>query len=169
MNYGKAFIAGVIGGLVMGVIMMIAHSTGMTPMNMPIYQGSMITGETTPTSWMLGMFMHLMISGLIGIVYAAGFVYLAKRADWVVGAGFGVIHWLVAGVFFGMMGMMHSLMQTGELAKPGMFAVNFGLISIVAVLVLHVLYGAIVGAIYDQGLEVIDLDKRKIDLDDEPY
>ncbi len=39
MNFGKAFIAGIVGGLVMGIIMVIAHSTGMTPMNMPMYQG----------------------------------------------------------------------------------------------------------------------------------
>ncbi len=154
MNYGKAFVAGVVGGLVMGVIMMIAHSTGMTPLDMPMYQGSMMMGEVNPASWWLGMFSHLVISGLIAIVYAAGFVYLAKRADWIAGAAFGVIHWLVAGVFLAMMGGIHPLMQSGALEKPGIFAVNFGFVSIAAVLILHVIYGAIVGAIYS-GAEAI--------------
>lgn len=148
MNYGRAFIAGVIGGLVMGIIMMIAHSTEMTPMNMPMYQGSMMTGEVSSMAWWLGMFSHLIISGLIGLIYAAGFEYVTHASSWLIGTGFGVIHWLIAGVFLGMMGMMHPLMQSGKLDAPGFFAANFGMMSIIAVLVLHIIYGAVVGLIY---------------------
>ena len=148
MNLGKAFIAGVVAGLIMGIIMVIAHAVGMTPMNMPMYQGSLMTGEISTMSWWLGMFSHLIISGLIGIVYAIGFEYITKKSGWLTGAIFGFVHWIIAGLFFGMMGAMHPLMQSGRLDAPGMFAVNFGIVSIVAVLMLHLLYGAIVGAIY---------------------
>lgn len=150
MNLGRAFLAGVIGGMVMGMMLMVAHSSSMTPLNMAMYQGSMMLGETSSTAWWLGMFSHLMISGLIGIIYAVGFEYITKASSWLIGAGFGIVHWLIAGVFLGMMSMMHPLMQAGgELAPPGFFATNFGMFSIIAVLVLHVIYGAIVGLIYN--------------------
>lgn len=156
MNLGKAFIAGVIAGLVMGIIMVIAHSTGMTPMNMPMYQGSMMTGEATSTAWWLGMFSHLIVSGLIALVYAVGFEYIAKKSTWLIGAAFGFVHWIIAGIFLGMMSNIHPLMQDGRLDAPGFFAANFGSVSIVAVLLLHIIYGAIVGAIYTTNEVVAD-------------
>ncbi|MGI8495640.1 MAG: hypothetical protein ACR2L1_10080 [Pyrinomonadaceae bacterium] len=51
MNFGRAFLAGVVGGIVMTIIMTIGHSTGMTPLNMPMYQGSAMLGETSSTAW----------------------------------------------------------------------------------------------------------------------
>ncbi|MGI8668730.1 MAG: hypothetical protein ACR2J3_02665 [Aridibacter sp.] len=72
--------------------MVIAHSTGMTPMNMPMYQGSLMTGEATSTAWWLGMFSHLIVSGLIALIYAVGFEYITKKSNWVIGAAFGFIH-----------------------------------------------------------------------------
>lgn len=158
MNYGKAFYAGVFGGLIMGIIMMIAHYTDMTPLDMPMYQGSLMLGEISSMAWWVGMFSHLIISGLIAIVYAFGFVYFVEKANWVVGAVFGFIHWLIAGVFFGIMSFVHPLMQTNELASPGIFATNFGYFSIAAVLILHLIYGAVVGAIYNPGRDHINLD-----------
>ncbi|MGI8668731.1 MAG: hypothetical protein ACR2J3_02670 [Aridibacter sp.] len=47
-----------------------------------------------------------------------------------------------------MMSNAHPLMQNGTLPAPGFFAANFGIMSIIAVLLLHIIYGAVVGAIY---------------------
>lgn len=107
-----------------------------------------MTGAVSSTAWWLGMFSHLIVSGLIAFLYAAGFEYITKASSWLIGAGFGVIHWLIAGVFLGMMSGVHPLMQDARLDGPGFFAANFGMMSIVAVLLLHIIYGAIVGAIY---------------------
>jgi polyferredoxin len=87
------------------------------------------------------------------LIYAAGFEYITHKPNWMLGAAFGIVHWLVAGVFLGMMSSMHPLMTAasptaGQLAAPGFFAANFGIMAIVAVLVLYIIYGAIVGALY---------------------
>lgn len=154
MNFGRAFIAGVIGGAVMTVLMFMGRMMGMTAMNLEMAMGSMITQTIGSTSWIIGFVMHLMISGLIALVYAFGFENITHKAGWLTGAGFGVIHVIIAGIFMGMMGMMHPLMVSsqpvpdGRLLAPGYFAMNFGMMTTVAFIMLHLIYGAIVGAFY---------------------
>ncbi len=103
---------------------------------------------------MIGLVIHLMISGLIALVYAYGFEHITHKAGWLTGAGFGVIHVLIAGVFMGMIGMIHRLMvasqpvPAGHLLAPGFFAANFGMLTVGAFVMLHLLYGAIVGGFY---------------------
>ncbi|MGI8495639.1 MAG: hypothetical protein ACR2L1_10075 [Pyrinomonadaceae bacterium] len=87
------------------------------------------------------MFSHLIVSSLIALIYAVGFEYVTHASSWLIGAGFGIIHWLIAGVFMGIMSSMHPLMARGELAAPGFFAANFGIMSMVAFLVLHIFTG----------------------------
>ncbi len=154
MNFGKAFLAGVIGGVVMTVLMFMGRMMGMTEMNLEMAMGSMMTQSVSSISWIIGFVMHLMISGLIALVYAYGFEYITHKAGWLTGAGFAVIHTIIAGIFMGMMGMMHPLMVAsqpvpdGKLLAPGFFASNFGMMTVIAVIMLHLIYGAIVGALY---------------------
>jgi hypothetical protein len=87
MNWGKAFIAGVIGGAVMSILLALARAMGM-PANLEVMQGTMLGLEPGATAWIVGFIMHLMISGLIALVYAAGFEYVTHRAGWLVGVPF---------------------------------------------------------------------------------
>ncbi len=162
MNFGRAFIAGVIGGAVMTVLMFMGRMMGMTAMNLEMAMGSMLMQSVSTISWIIGLVMHLMLSGLIALVYAYGFEYVVHKAGWLTGAGFGVIHTIIAGIFMGMMGMMHPLMTAGppvpegRLLAPGFFAMNFGMMTTMAIIVLHLIYGAIVGAIYAPVLGTLD-------------
>ncbi len=154
MNYGRAFLAGVIGGAVMSLLMFMGRMMGMTTMNLEMAIGSMITQTVGSTSWILGFVMHLMISGLIALIYAFGFENVTHKAGWLTGAGFGLIHLIIAGLVMGMMGSIHPLMVAsqpvpeGRLLAPGFFAMNFGMMTTVAFIMLHIIYGAIVGAMY---------------------
>ncbi|MGE0129052.1 MAG: DUF6789 family protein [Blastocatellales bacterium] len=153
MNYGRAFGAGALGGLVMTILMALGRMMGMTEMNLEMALGSMMTQNISSATWVMGFIMHLVISGLIALIYAAGFEYVTHRSNWLLGAGFGAIHTIIAGIVMGMMGGIHPLMAPppapeGYLMAPGFFASNFGPMTVMAFIVLHLIYGAIVGAMY---------------------
>ncbi len=95
----------------------------------------------------MGFVMHLIISGLIALVYAAGFEYVTQRAGWAVGIAFSLIHIIIAGMVFGMIPMMHPLMPD-QMPAPGVFMSNKGLMGVLAFAMLHMIYGAIVGGLY---------------------
>jgi len=145
MNTGRAFLAGVVGALAMSVMMALARAMGM-PANLEMLLGTMLGLEPGPTAWMLGLMMHLVAGGVFALFYAWGFENL-QTAGAGIGSLFGLGHALVAGVFMGMMPMIHPMVPE-VLPAPGPFMANLGMMGIVAEIVLHLLYGAIVGAMY---------------------
>lgn len=108
--------------------------------------GTMVADPGT-TAWIIGFVMHLMISGLIALIYAWGFEHVTHRAGWAVGAGFSLIHSVIAGMAMGMIPLIHPRMPN-PVMPPGFFMANLGTIGPVIVFMFHAVYGAIVGAIY---------------------
>lgn len=153
MNFWRAFLAGVVGGAIMTLLIAMARLLGMTTMDLELKLGSMISQEVNATSWVTGLVMHLIISGLIACIYAVGFEYVAHKASWLIGLGFAVIHTIIGGIFVGMMGQIHPLMPSDALPAPGPFAINFGTMTTVGFIVAHLIYGAIVGAMYEVTVE----------------
>lgn len=145
MKAGRAFLAGVIGGAVMSVGLAMGRAMGM-PANLEMMQGTMFLPPGT-TAFVVGLMMHLMISGLIALIYAWGFENVTHRAGWLVGVGFALIHTLIAGMVMGMMPMMHPMMPE-QMPSPGYFMSNLGAMGVVAEVMLHLIYGAIVGGMY---------------------
>ncbi len=104
-------------------------------------------GMPSAAKWVMGFIMHLIAGGIFVLIYAVGFEYLTHRAGWLVGAGFGLIHSLFAGLFMAMMPAMHPLIPEA-MPAPGAFMSNLGMMGVVAEIMLHLIYGAIVGAMY---------------------
>lgn len=99
--------------------------------------------------YMLGLMVHLMMGVIFAIVYAALFDILGVDANWLWGAIFGAVHGVIAGMAFGMMPAMHPRMGPSEvLAAPGLFGVRYGSMVPIGVLLLHVVFGAVVGGVY---------------------
>jgi hypothetical protein len=142
MNVGRAFLAGVVGGIVMSIGLAMGRAIGM-PADLEMMLGTMML-QPGAGAFLLGMMMHLIISG---VIYAWGFEYVTRRSSAAVGAGFGVIHGIIGGLFMSMMPMMHPLIPE-HMPAPGAFMSNMGLMGVVAEMVLHVIYGAVVGAVY---------------------
>ncbi len=145
MNLGRAFLAGVVGGIVMSMGLAMGRAMGM-PANIEMMLGTMLLQPGT-AAFMVGMVMHLMISGLIALIYAWGFETITHRSSALIGAGFGFMHAIIAGMVMGMMPMMHPLMPE-MMPAPGAFMSNLGMMGVLAEFILHILYGAVVGAIY---------------------
>jgi hypothetical protein len=146
MKLGKAFLAGVTGGAVLSILLAIVRAAGM-PATIELNLGSMITGSLGPAAYGVGLVAHLVLSGLIGLLYGIGFEYLTKRAGVGIGTAFGVIHALIGGVLMGLMPVMHPLMPS-QLPAPGPFMINFGAMGVAMFVGLHLIFGAIVGGMY---------------------
>jgi hypothetical protein len=154
MKMGKAFLAGVIGGVATTVLVTIARAMGM-PVNLEEMIGSMVTGELGATAYLVGLILHLLISGLIGLLYGLGFEFLTKRADWRTGVVFGLFHTVIAGLFLLVLPSIHPLMP-GEVPPPGALMANLGAMGVILFIKMHLIYGAIVGALYGSGEEPIE-------------
>jgi hypothetical protein len=146
MKFGKSFGAGVAGAVVMSIIMAMARAMAM-PVNLEMMLGTMMGGPPSLANWIMGFIIHLVAGGIFALIYAAGFEYLTHRADWLVGVGFGVIHSLFAGLLMAVMPAMHPLIPEA-LPAPGAFMLNLGLMGVLAEIILHLIYGAVVGAMY---------------------
>ena len=145
MNFGRAFAAGVVGGLVMSTGLAMGRAMGM-PADLERMLGTMVL-EPGTAAFTFGFVIHLIISGLIALIYAWGFEHVTHRAGAVMGAGFGAIHSVIGGLFMGLMPMMHPMIPE-QMPAPGVFMSNMGAMGVMAEIVLHVLYGMVVGAIY---------------------
>jgi hypothetical protein len=146
MKTGKAFLAGVVGAVAMSLIMAMARAMGME-VNLEMMLGTMFGASPGPGTWLFGLMMHLVISGLIALLYALGFEYVAHRAGWKIGLAFSLIHIAIGGIVMGMMPMMHPLVPE-QLSAPGAFMINHGMLGLGAFIMLHMIFGAIVGGMY---------------------
>lgn len=146
MNTSTAFMAGVVGGITMTIIMTLGRILGME-VNLEMMLGTMFGLRPSGGAWVLGLLVHLTVSGGIALLYAFAFEHLTHRAGAFVGAAFGLFHALLGGLVMAAVPPMHWLIPD-SMREPGMFLANFGTFAVVAFIVLHVLYGAIVGGLY---------------------
>jgi len=146
MKTGKAFVAGVVGGLVITLIGVVARAIGMK-INVEMMLGTMFGGPSSTGKWVLGLVLHLILSGLIALAYAAGFEYVAHRAGAAVGTVFSLVHIILAGVVLGMIPAIHPLIPE-KMAAPGAFMAAMGGAYVATFVIEHLIYGAIVGWMY---------------------
>jgi uncharacterized protein DUF6789 len=144
----RAIAAGFVGTVLMTMLMMMAPLMGMPKMDIAAMLGSMLPGPPPAmgsVAWLIGFGMHL----LIGIVVlSAGFAliskYLPTSSSVVKGVFFGVIVWLIAQLM--VMPMMGAGLFSSNLPQGAMLAAGS--------LMGHLVYGAVVGLIYNRGAEV---------------
>ncbi len=157
-----AIVAGLAGGAVMTMMITAARRAGMTEMDMALIQGAMATGDRQKAK-VLGLFTHLVVmSALVfGTIYGLLFAAFAVAEDdaWWVGAVFGAVHAVVAGIAFAMMPVMHPRMGGHAAAagagargvwleSPGPFGKNYGSVTPAGVVMAHVVYGVTVALVY---------------------
>ncbi|MBD3314242.1 MAG: hypothetical protein GF344_00515 [Chitinivibrionales bacterium] len=146
MKWARAFGSGLLGGAVMTAITAIARGMGM-PVNLAMMLGTIFGLAPSGAAWFLGFIVHLVVSGLLGILYGIGFEYVTHRANAGIGAAFSVAHILIAGLFLGAMPAIHPLIP-GMLNSPGIFLSNLGFAGVAVFVILHLIYGLIVGSAY---------------------
>ena len=150
-SLGAAIGAGIAGTAVMtGLLYMgIAMMPRQMTMNILYMYGSMMTRAKVP-AYVIGAMVHIGLGTLFAIIHTslyAGLDLETNLAAW--GLLFGFVHWMAAGMMLAMVGPMHPLMRSGELAAPGAFALKFPAFTVVGFLMLHLVYGVVVGSLYE--------------------
>jgi len=146
MRVGLAFVAGMIGWAVMVGLTILLRAVGATELNLSMIVGSLFTGQVSAGTWVLGFVAGLVISGLIALIYAAAFEGL-HRSNWRLGLIGGAVHAAIGGLFFGLLSSFHPAMPD-LIVPPGAFAANYGTVTVIGFIALHLLFGAIVGGMY---------------------
>ncbi|MEW2382634.1 hypothetical protein AB0873_11195 [Micromonospora sp. NPDC047707] len=153
-----ALVAGIVGGAVMSLMMAGMRRAGLTPMDISLIEGTMLTGRRE-LAVVLGLLMHLVVfSGLvIGSTYAGLFTWwnVDDSDGWWVGGLIGVPHALIGGLALALLPAIHPRMGAGSggrdglrVAPPGIFGRNYGAATVSGFFVVHVVYGAVFGAFY---------------------
>lgn len=137
----KAVIAGFIATVVLSAIMVMKSVMGIMPaMNAIAMLTHMAHGMLgTPASPMVGWVLHFIIGTVLwGILYALLFNVLPGRTALPKALVFSVGAWLL---------MMVLVMP---MAGQGLFALHIGAMAAVATLMLHLIWGAVLGFVYQK-------------------
>jgi len=146
---GWAVVSGLVGGAVliavvyMGIFMMPRQMK----MNILLLLGTMMV-PAGALAYVLGLMMHAGASAVFGLIHIGVFQGLDVEPNAAWGLLFGLVHWTVAGMAMGMMPMMHPRIRSGEIAAPGPFALGYPPLTAVGFLMVHLIYGVVVGGLY---------------------
>lgn len=155
LDYDVAAIigAGLLGGLIMIVALYMGRAMAPQQMRMDLL---LLLGTMTPMrlarpmAYMAGAMMHAGASVLFAFVHVGIFEVVGINDDLVLwGLLFGLFHWMFSGMAVGMMPLVHPLVRSGEMENPGPFALSMGPMTAMGFLMLHLLFGAVVGALYE--------------------
>lgn len=161
--YLNAFGYGVLGSLFMSVLMALLRWSNLSEFNFSMFLGSALTQSFSAQSFFMGFIWHLINGGIFGTVYAGGFRWLDKRdygldkkARTGKGLVFGLVHWLLFSLVMALSPNLHPLIPS-EIYPPGLFAINYGVITSLSALGLHLIFGYIVG----NGMEGRSFDRKR--------
>lgn len=133
MNIVKGFVAGFAATVALSVLMILKSMMGLMP-NLDVVGmlGTMSGGGVT-----MGWIGHFVIGTVVwGGLFALGNEYVPGQSQLIKGVWFGTGAWLL---------MMLFVMP---MAGAGIFGMNFGIMAPVMTLVLHWVFGAVLGLVY---------------------
>jgi len=139
--------AGFLGAAAMTAVMLAARGLDLSGIDLELLLGSLVTSTLGFGPWFLGLGIHFMIGAGFGMVYAA-LMETFNKSGWRAGLAIACVHVLAAGLILPLIGAAHPLVRTGLLPSPGPFASGMGGAAVVLFVLLHLLYGVIVGACY---------------------
>ncbi len=147
---GWAILAGLIGGGVMAAIlyMGIFMLPDQMKMNLFMMLGSMML-PVGAAAFVMGAMVHALMSVVFGLIHGAVFAAAdIDSAEWAWGLLFGLVHWAGVGMALGMLPLMHPRIRSGEVDAPGFYALNFPPMTAMGFLMLHLVFGVLVGVLY---------------------
>lgn len=131
MHQGRAFVAGVVGAAVMTLLFVWFNAVGIS---LPI--DTRLAALLGTRLWGVGVAVHLLIGGVLGLVYAFVFEHVVHQSGLGVGMMTGAYNTIFAGFVWAILG------------GPGPFWDRAGVPGIFALFLSHVVYGAVVGVLY---------------------
>jgi hypothetical protein len=148
-----AIIGGLVGTVVLTTILRAASELGLTRMDIPFLLGTALTADRVRAK-AIGYALHFVFGLLFALVYYAIFRVIG-HSGFLLGAGFGLVHALFAGsalvnillpVVHPRMGTRFDAAGSAPLLEPpGFLLLNYGRQTLLATVLAHIAYGAIVG------------------------
>ena len=128
--------------MVFTLLLEMAPAMGLPKMNVPAMLGDMFGMNSLLVGWM----MHFVIGVGLIILYAYVFADRFSGPAWLRGLQFAVLPWLVMMVMLApMLGILDPMMSK---MPPGFFLIHIGVMAPIGSLVVHLIYGAVGGAVY---------------------
>ncbi len=154
-SFGAAIAAGAVATVVMTAMLYMGMAVMPRQMSMNIlYMLGTMPGTMMSRNKMMAYVAGTMMHGMMGIVLALAHAGVIKGLDltsaliaW--GVLFGFVHYLMVGMGMGMIGTMHPLMRAGQMTAPGLYVTNLPRMTVVGFLMVHLVYGLVVAALYD--------------------
>jgi hypothetical protein len=155
MNVSSWLLWGVVSTFILSLAMLIAQGLGWTRINLPFVVGSMFTPDRDRAK-VIGLAIHL----VNGWLFSLGYVWIFDQvhlASWWLGGVIGFAHgvaalviitYVVPGVHPRMASEQRGPTVARRLEPPGFFALHYGYPTPVSVIVSHVLFGVLLGALY---------------------
>lgn len=133
-NILKGMAAGFLATIVLSALMVMKSIMGLMPeLNVIVMLSKMMASSSPAMGWLA----HFMIGAVVwGSLFAWLDPHLPGKRHWLKGITFGVGAWLL---------MMIAVMP---MAGAGLFGLNFGMMAPIMTLMLHVIFGAVLGGVY---------------------
>jgi hypothetical protein len=141
------FVSGILAGALVSLLLEAARAIGV-PIRLEWMLGTLFGFPPGPAAFVGGYTVHLILSGATAVLYNCGFRRAPRRTAVAMGLAFSLIHLAIVGVAAAAVPPMH-LHPSEVLPRPGPFFSNFGTLGIVTLVLAHLAYGAIVGAVHD--------------------
>ncbi|HEY9856122.1 MAG TPA: SHOCT domain-containing protein [Stenomitos sp.] len=137
-------LAGLLGTLAMTTWMYIAHAFGVERHNPGFFLGTLVFGVGRK-AYAAGMVIHFLIGVIAAAIYAAIMSLLNIPGGVLWGMLFGIVHWFVLMLGYGLVASWHPAVKRGDVENPGFFGLNEGWTEPSMAFLDHLLFGAIVG------------------------
>lgn len=138
-HFAKGIFSGFVATIVMTMMMIIKKSIGLVPELDPIHMLSMTASQKMglPESVLIGWGLHFIIGAVIwGGLFALFNQFIPGKQQIIKGMVLGVIAWLLM--------MLGAMPANGA----GLFGLNIGVVVPIMALMLHLVYGAVLGGTY---------------------
>lgn len=133
-NLWKGLVAGFVATIVLSAIMIAKAMVGLMPDLNVIAMLTRLFGGSSP---IVGWVVHFLIGTVLwGILFAWFDPQLPGASHWLKGVVFAIGAWVL---------MMVVVMP---IAGAGFFAANLGIMAAIVTLILHLIYGAVLGGVY---------------------
>lgn len=133
-NVGRGIVGGLVATAVMSALMLMKAAMGVMPQLDVIAMLAGMMGVSAVIAWVV----HFMIGAIWGVLFALGYGVIPGGGSVVKGMLVGIAAWLM---------MMVVVMP---MAGAGFFGMQMGIMAPVMTLVLHIIFGAVMGFVYDK-------------------
>lgn len=151
VRFLRAIVASLVATAAFTVVAYFGPIVGLPRADIATILGTMFVADPA-AAFVPGLIMHFMIGGILALAYAFLFAQALPGQPWLRGAAYGLVPWLMAMVVvMPMLGLVHPMVLSGMMPNPGFFLLGMGsLLPALSSLVSHLVYGAVLGAIYGQ-------------------